>query len=162
MLSIKAGAKIYSRLNDLCNGDINPITINTLSDEEIRLCGTSTNKISYIRCLTNAILCNNVSLDDFISFSDQEVINYLTKIKGIGTWTAKMFMIFVLNRENILPYEDVAFLQSYKWLYKTNDVDKKSVEKKCEKWNPYSSIAARFMYRALDMGFTKSEFHLYK
>ena len=55
MLSIKAGAKIYSRLNDLCNGDINPITINTLSDEEIRLCGTSTNKISYIRCLTNAM-----------------------------------------------------------------------------------------------------------
>ena len=54
------------------------------------------------------------------------------------------------------------FTSSNKWLYKTTDISKASIEKKCKKWKPYSSIAARFLYRALDMGFTKEEFHLFK
>lgn len=73
-----------------------------------------------------------------------------------------MYLIFVLNRQNVLPVEDVAFLQSYKWLYKTDDTSKDSVMKKCKKLSPYSSIAARYLYRALDTGLTKNEFHLYK
>lgn len=73
-----------------------------------------------------------------------------------------MYLIFVLNRPDVLPVEDGAFLQSYKWLYNTDDVSKQSIERKCHKWKPYSSIASRFMYRALDMGFTKEQFHLYK
>lgn len=96
------------------------------------------------------------------TLNDADVIKQLTPIKGIGQWTAKMYLIFVLNREDILPIEDVAFLQSYKWLYKTNDVSKESIQKKCRKWKPYSSIAARYMYRALDIGLIKEEFHLYK
>lgn len=83
-------------------------------------------------------------------------------MRSIGLWTAKMYLIFVLNRQNVLPVEDVAFLQSYKWMYKTDDISKNSVMKKCKKWSPYSSIAARYLYRALDIGLTKSEFHLYK
>ena len=93
---------------------------------------------------------------------DKQAIKELTKISGVGNWTAKMFLIFVLNRSDILPYEDVAFLQGYGWLYKTNDFSKASVEKKCKKWKPYSSIAARYMYKALDGGHTKEEFHLFK
>ena len=79
----------------------------------------------------------------------------LMSIKGIGSWSAKMYLIFVLDRQDVLPYEDVAFLQSYGWLYKTSDYSKIAVEKKCNRWKPYSSIAARYMYRALDMGMTK-------
>lgn len=93
---------------------------------------------------------------------DESVIKQLTAIKGIGNWTAKMYLIFVLDRQDILPTEDVAFLQAYKWLYKTTDRSPASITNKCTKWKPYSSIAARYLYRALDSGLTKTEFHLYK
>jgi DNA-3-methyladenine glycosylase II len=162
MLSIKAGAKIYSRLLSLCSGNITPETINKLSDDEIRSTGTSGFKVSYIRALTCAVLNEQLDLESLYKLKDEEVIKTLTAIKGIGQWTANMYLIFVLNRADILPIEDVAFLQSYKWLYKTDDVSKASITKKCKKWKPYSSVAARFMYRALDSGLTREEFHLFK
>jgi DNA-3-methyladenine glycosylase II len=73
-----------------------------------------------------------------------------------------MYLIFVLNRPDVLPVEDTAFLQGYGWAYKTNDYATAAIFAKCKKWKPYSSIAARFLYRALDNGLTKEEFHLFK
>ena len=90
------------------------------------------------------------------------MIRILTSVHGIGTWTAKMYLMFVLNRQDVLPFEDVAFLQGYGWAYKTDDFSPAAVQKKCKKWKPYSSIAARYMYKALDRGLTKEEFHLFK
>lgn len=162
MLSIKAGAKIYGRLQDLCNGDISPRVISQLSNEQLKTIGTSTNKVLYIRALTDSIISGSLSLDKLAALEDKDVIKQLTCIKGIGLWTAKMYLIFVLNRPDVLPTEDVAFLQSYKWLYKTDDTSRDSVLKRCKKWSPYSSIAARYLYRALDEGLIKKEFHLYK
>ena len=112
--------------------------------------------------LTQAILNKELIIGHLFDLPDDQVIQKLTKLKGIGTWTAKMFLIFVLDRNNILPYEDVAFLQSYQWLYKSTDRDIAAIKKRCKKWEPYSSIAARYLYRALDKGLTKEEFHLYK
>ena len=162
MLSIKAGAKIYNRLSDLCNGHISPESISRLSDDEIRSTGTSNSKVQYIKGLTSSVLYGDIVLGELEQLSDSEVCKRLTSLKGIGYWTAKMYLIFVLNRQDILPYEDVAFLQSYMWMYKTSNCNRKSIETKCKKWKPYSSIAARYLYRDLDMGLTKEDFHLYK
>jgi len=162
MLSVKAGAKIFDRLNTLCNDHIVPETIMNLTDEELRSIGTSKNKVTYIKALTQEIISGNLQLNSLQDYSDVEVTKKLTAIKGVGNWTAKMYLIFVLNRDDILPVEDVAFLQSYKWMYHTNDVTNESVQKRCKKWKPYSSIASRFLYRALDTGLVKKEFHLYK
>ena len=162
MLSVKAGQKIYARLEALCDGDISPHRVAKLSDDEIRSIGTSQPKVSYIRNLTTAVIDGELNLDDLTQKSDADVMSMLTQIRGIGNWTAKMYLIFVLNRPDVLPTEDVAFLQGYRWAYKTDDCNRKSVEQKCKKWKPYSSIAARFLYRALDYGLTKSEFHLFK
>lgn len=162
MLSIKAGKKIFDRLNELCSYNITPSSINALSDEQIRSTGTSGAKVSYIRSLTNAITTGILRLEDLPNYDDKTVIKQLTAIKGIGNWTAKMYLIFVLDRPDVLPLEDVAFLQGFSWAYKTNDLSPQNIKKKCQKWKPYSSIAARFMYRALDTGLTKEEFHLYK
>ena len=73
-----------------------------------------------------------------------------------------MYLIFVLDRQDVLPFEDGAFLQSYRWLYNTTDTTPASVKKKCANWNPYYSIAARYLYRILDLGLTKEDFHLFK
>ena len=162
MLSIKAGAKIYSRLEKLCCGNVSPESIITLSEEQIMSTGTSRAKANYILGITNSIKNGELNLNELETLSDQEIIKTLTKQRGIGNWTAKMYLIFVLNRQDVLPFEDVAFLQAYSWLYKTSDLTPKSVINKCKKWKPYSSIATRYMYRALDTGLTKKEFHLYK
>lgn len=146
MLSIKAGKKIYDRLLSLCDDGITPNNITELSDEQLKACGTSSAKVEYIKIVTQAIVSKELILSDLTQLSDLEVIKELTKYRGIGNWTAKMYLIFVLNRQDILPYEDGAFLQAYKWLYKTDDISPKAVEKKCRKWKPYSSIAARYMY----------------
>lgn len=162
MLSIKAGRRIFERLNSICSGSITVKTLEQLCDDEIKSCGMSGAKVSYIRALNKAIISNDLDLSALPDLTDDQVIEELTKIKGIGSWTAKMYLIFVLNRPDILPIEDGAFLQSYRWLYKTSDCSASSIKKKCAKWKPYSSIAARYLYRALDAGLTKSEFHLFK
>lgn len=162
MLSIKAGAIIYSRLQEKCNGNICPDTIHALCEEDLRSIGTSGPKARYIKGAAEAVLNNELEFARFPEMTDDEVLAELTALHGIGTWTAKMYLIFVLDRQDILPYEDVAFLQGYKWAYKTDDVSKAAIEKKCRKWKPYSSIAARYMYRFYDLGLTREEFHLYK
>lgn len=162
MLSVKAGKRIYDRLEILCNGHLTPESISALTDDEIRSTGTSNAKVTYIRNVTNAVLSRTLIFEKMTDMSDDEIRKQLTSLRGIGNWTAKMYLIFVLDRKDILPYEDGAFLQAYRWMYKTDDCSTASVCKKCAKWKPYSSIAARYLYRALDMGLTKNEFHLFK
>lgn len=162
MLSVKAGARIFGRLEDLCNKNITPETVCNLTIEEIRSTGTSSSKARCIKDFTAKVASGQLSLSSLNALPDKKVIEELTAVRGIGNWTAKMYLLFVLNRQDVLPYEDGAFLQSYRWVYKTSNCSPKDVIKRCAKWKPYSSIASRYFYRALDMGLTKAEFHLYK
>lgn len=160
MLSVKAGDKMFGRLETLCKGQVTPESIDSLSVEDVRSTGASTAKAKYMKHAASAVLAGTLDFSRFPTMTDEAALAELVRLPGIGSWTAKMYLIFVLDRQDILPFEDVAFLQSYKWLYKTQDASKASVEKRCRKWKPYSSIAARFLYRALDKGFTKEPFHL--
>ena len=162
MLANKVATVLRRRLCDLCYGSVTPQSINLLTDAEIKSIGISASKVKYIRNLTESVLNGQVSFEQLDKKSDTEIIKMLTSVQGIGNWSAKMFLIFVLNRQDVLPYEDMAFLQSYSWLYKTDVLKPAAVKKKCQKWAPYSSIAARYLYRALDTGLTKKEFHLFK
>ena len=162
MLSVKAAKTISGRLEILCDGQITPESILRLTDEQIRSAGTSNAKAQYIRNLANALTEGTLCFEELTGLPDEEVIRRLTKLRGIGTWTAKMYLLFVLDRPDVLPVEDVAFLQVYRWLYKTEDCSGASVKAKCRKWKPYSSIAARYFYHALDEGLTKEPFHLFK
>lgn len=162
MLSVKAGRKIYSRLEVMCNGAMTPETINNFSANEIQAISTSSAKAQYIKDLANSVVHKDIVFETLDILPDKEVIKELTKLRGIGEWTANMYLIFVLVRQDILPTTNIAFLQVYERLYKTDDRSKTSVEKKCKKWRPYSSNAARYFYCALDEGYTKEEFHLFK
>ena len=155
MLSVKAAAKIHDRLLLLCGGSICPEKISSLDKDTLKSIGTSTQKVHYIINLTEAVIEGRIDLLTLQYCSDDRVMDALTAIPGIGNWTAKMFLIFVLDRQDILPYEDGAFKQSFKWLYETDDASRENIEKTCSCWSPYSSIASRYLYRALDTGLTK-------
>ena len=160
MLSSKIAYRIFSRLESLCDGVVSPERMLLLSDEEIKGTGTSMRKVHYIRGLTDAALAGLLEPERFSSMSDEEVMIELTTIRGIGNWTAKMFLIFELNRLDVLPFEDGAFQQVFKWLYNTNDLSPKNIRKKCDRWKPYSSCASRYFYHALDEGFTSEDFQI--
>lgn len=162
MLSNKVADVLYNRLLDLCKNDISQKKILDLDYTKLRNIGISNSKIDYIKNLSNAVLNNEIDFKSFDKKTNSEIEKDLQKIRGIGKWTSKMYLIFVLGRDDVLPYEDMAFIQSYSWLYNTNKTDKNSIIKKCKKWGKYSSVASRYLYKALDLGYTKIKFSEYK
>ena len=155
MISSSVKRVIWGRLTDLCNSKISPEVVSRLSIEKLRKIGLSQSKSMYILNFSELIIDNKIDFSKLELMSDEEVIRELTAIRGIGNWTAKMYLLFYMQRKDVLPYEDGAFLQAYKWLYNTKDTKRDSIERKCKKWKPFSSIGARYMYRALDTGLTK-------
>lgn len=141
MLSIKAGAKIFERLETLCGGHVTADAVNTLIDEQAKSIGTSSPKVSYIRSLTNAIESGDIVFSELDKMDDEQVVKKLTTVRGLGSWSAKMYLIFVLNRQDILPTEDVAFLQGCEWLYKISDRAVDAVKKKCKNGNRIRLLA---------------------
>ena len=158
MLSNKVAYVMRERMNILCNGEISPTGMAKLSYDEIHDIGLSQQKTKYIVSLTNEVVSGSFSFDELKLLTDAEITKKLTSLPGIGNWSAKMYLIFVLDRMNVLPYEDGAFLQAYKWLYDTSDISISSIQKRCKKWAPYSSLAARYLYRFLDDGYTKQKY----
>lgn len=156
MLSIKAADVMIGRLADVCRGEITVDTICSLTVEEIRSLGISTRKAECIRQM--AFMVENGSLDfgKLKEVSDAEIIKLLTGIKGIGSWTAKMYL-YKINRPDVLPYEDATFISAYKWLYRTRNVKPEAVKRRCRKWSPYSSIAAMYLYAAFDGNLISTE-----
>ena len=156
MLSNKVADVLSARMLALCGGSVSPAAVAALSEAELRGIGISSAKVKYISGLTAHIISEPDFFEVLSGLPDDELLKQMIKLHGVGSWSAKMFMIFVLNRPDVLPYEDGAFLQSYKWLYETQDTATASIKSRCSAWKPYSSIAARFLYRALDSGLTKT------
>ncbi|MDR3271641.1 MAG: hypothetical protein LBT32_09080 [Peptococcaceae bacterium] len=155
MLSNKAADAIATRLYELCGSELKPETVSTLDIQALRGIGLSGLKTDYILQMADRMIESPDYFSGFNAESDNEIIRRLTALRGIGSWTAKMYLIFVLDRLDVLPHEDGAFLQAYKWIYDTDDVRPKQIEKRCTRWSPYSSLAARYLYCALDEGLTR-------
>ena len=152
MLSVKAADRIYSRIASCCPDGLTATALAGVSADQLRGCGVSTRKANAILSLADAVRTGQLDLPSLEAMSDEEVMSHLTSLRGIGNWTAKMYLIFVLDREDVLPFEDGAFLQAYRWLYQTSDCSRRAVEATCAPWKPHSSTAARFLYHALDAG----------
>lgn len=155
MLSSKAADTIVARLYKLCGAALTADSILQFDVPVLREIGLSKNKAEYILNIATLTVEQPRFFDSLAELIDEEVVKKLTTLRGIGTWTAKMYLIFVLNRPDILPFEDGAFLQAYRWLYETDDLKPAAIIKRCASWSPYSSIAARYMYHALDHGLTR-------
>lgn len=155
MLSAKAGQKIYQRLVDLCGGSLTPQKVCSLSFEQIKSIGTATSKANFIIGITKSVISGELDFDYINSLNDEDTYKRLRKIPGIGNWTASMYLLFVKGSIDVLPYDDAAFVQTFKWLYKKKTVNKTIIQKKCKAWKPFSSLGSRYFYIALDMGLTK-------
>ena len=146
-ISVRAADAIWNRLDEACNNSITENNLLELSIEDMRKTGLSNTKSNYIINIVNA----NLSELDWENMNDEEVSNELCKIKGIGPWTADMFLIFRLGRTNILPLGDIGLVNAINLHY--NNKEKLSKEKLMEfkeKWSPWCSIATWYMWRSLD------------
>jgi DNA-3-methyladenine glycosylase II len=163
MLSNKVARIFRDRLVKICHtGKIDVASVQKLSVIELRNIGISGSKARYILDFAAAYNLADYSSKKLLRLTDDEIIKQITWHKGLGIWSAKMFLIFVLGRENILPCEDVAFLQAFTWYNElTSTPSAEEVKMICHKWSPYTSIAARYLYKALDTGLTKQPFASY-
>jgi DNA-3-methyladenine glycosylase II len=151
-LSTKAARTIYGRLEQAVGGRITPEAIQQLSVGEMRRAGLSKQKIGYIRDLAEHALSGKVDFVRLPSMSDEEVIEALTDIKGVGVWTAHMFLIFALRRPNVLPVGDLGVRMAVKRLYKKRKLPTpKQMELLARNWHPYCSYAAWYLWRSLEV-----------
>ena len=155
MLSIKAADCIRGRIAALTGGQFTPQALLALSKEDLRAAGMSMRKAESLLGFAAAVAEGRLDLAALPPLSDGEIMARLTALRGIGPWTAKMYLLAVLRRQDVLPFEDGAFMQSFRWLYGLRAPDRETVLRRCKKWKPYSSVAALYLYRALDMGMTK-------
>ena len=158
MLSVKAADCIRARVAAMAGGAFTPDSLLALTVEDLRSAGMSRRKAMCLLDFAAAVSNGAIDLAALPVLPDEEVMARLTALHGIGSWTAKMCLIFVLQREDVLPFEDGAFMQSFRWLHGMKKPGRETVIRRCKKWKPYASIAARYMYRALDMGMTKIPF----
>ncbi|MEI7027969.1 DNA-3-methyladenine glycosylase family protein [Paenibacillus sp. y28] len=156
-LSIKASNTIWNRLLDFCPKPT-PQSICEIEDKSFREIGISRQKITYIRDLTNKVLSGEVNLSSLPLLNNNDVILELSKIKGIGSWTAEMFLIFSLGRMNILSLGDVGLQRATKWVYNVEDQvnGKDYLEQKASLWEPYCTIAALYLWEGINRGYVDS------
>lgn len=150
-LSTKAALTIYGRLETAAGGSITPESIQNLSIGEMRRAGLSKQKVGYIRDLAEHALSGKVDFAKLHSMSDEEVIAALTDIKGVGEWTAHMFLIFALRRPNVLASGDLGVRTAVQRAYRKRKLPTpKQMEKIAESWQPYRSVACWYLWRSLE------------
>ena len=146
-ISVKAADSVWTKVEDLCNGNINKEKIINLSSEEMRSAGLSKQKITYLK----NIATSDVLTTNWGELSDAEAIDRLCKIKGVGVWTAEMFLIFNLGRPDVLPLADIGLIRGIeKHYYNSERIDKKELEKFRAKWSPWCTVATWYLWRSLD------------
>ena len=142
---------IFSRFKILFpKKKITPLSILKLDDQNLRNTGISYSKIKYIKDLSSKVQNREINLGGMVRLSDEEVILELIKVKGIGKWTAEMFLMFTLNRPDVFSHGDLGLNNAIKKIYKLKNHNTKKVEKIVSKWSPYKSTAARILWHSLD------------
>lgn len=153
-LSVKAAASIRKRFLDLFDGRMPTAEeILSINTETLRGIGFSGSKAGYIKSLAEHILSGQLELDRLPQLSNEEIIKELVAVKGIGEWTAHMFLIFALGRQDILPVGDLGVRTAVGKLYGFEDLPTPAqVTEVAEKhgWQPYASVAAWYCWRSLD------------
>jgi len=152
-LSAKAASTIQARVR-LVVPQVTPELVLAADEEAIRQCGVSYPKIRYIRDLSSKVLTGEVTLDNLHTLDDETLMKQLTSVKGIGKWTAEMFMIFSLGRPDVMSIGDAGLQRAAKWLHQLDERDDANyLGAVAPIWAPYRSYASLYLWRAIDNGY---------
>ncbi|HYW01709.1 MAG TPA: hypothetical protein VE862_09575 [Candidatus Acidoferrum sp.] len=139
---------IFEKLNAICSGTISAESLNMISTSKLRRIGVSPQKVSYLKDLSARVVGSRLDLDDLKNRSDDEIIRILDEVKGIGPWTAHMFLLFTLGRPDVLPVGDLGIQMSIRKLYSLRkDPDAEKIRKIARNWHPYCSVASLYLWR---------------
>ena len=151
-LSGKAAATIYKRFKNLFikNKYPSPIMVMERSHEELRSVGLSNQKASYIHNIATAFHTGAIP-KDINTIGDKEVIECLTTIKGVGPWTAEMFLMFTLNRPDVFPVTDLGIQKGFQLFFQLDKIPRPDqMIKKAEPWRPYRTLASWYLWRLVE------------
>ncbi len=149
-ISVKAAQAIWDRFENKIK-KVTPKNVANMHFMSIKSCGLSKQKIFYLKSLSDAFLNKKINPKKWGKFTDEEVISELVKIKGVGRWTAEMFLIFNLCRPDIFPADDLGVIKGICHCYGLNyPLDKNTVTIISSKWKPYRSVATWYFWRSLD------------
>ena len=150
-LSTKAAATIAARFAALFGRFPKPAQVVAMPDAKLRAVGLSGQKVGYLRDLCRRIEDGSLSLSALGALPDEAVIETLTQVKGIGRWTAEMFLMFRLHRPDVLPVGDLGILKAVQRAYRLRKVPTPDrLERIGESWRPYRSIACWYLWASLD------------
>jgi DNA-3-methyladenine glycosylase II len=151
-LNGKAAVTIFNRFVALAGEPLTPEGILKLSAEQLRGVGLSQQKSSYLRDMAERAQRGQLDFTRLPNLSDEEVIEHLTQVKGVGVWTAHMFLMFTLRRPNVLPTGDFGIRMAMKKHYNKRKIPKpEAMEKIAKRWEPYRSVACWYLWRSLDI-----------
>jgi DNA-3-methyladenine glycosylase II len=155
-LSTKAAATIFSRFEALYPSFPTPAQVTATSDEPLRGVGLSSQKLGYLRDLCARIETGVLPLDALDRMDDEGVIGTLTQVKGVGRWTAEMFLIFRLMRPDVLPVGDLGIVKAVQRAYKLRKVPSADrLTRIGDAWRPYRSVACWYLWASLNNDPTK-------
>jgi DNA-3-methyladenine glycosylase II len=149
-LSVKAARSIYGRLVELFGGHTpSPAELLAADPEVVRAVGLSRSKVAYIYDLARKIEDGDLHLDQLADMSDDDVIAELTQVKGLGRWTADMFLMFHLGRPDVLAVGDLGIRRAIERLYGFEEIpDAETIERLAERWRPYRTYACIYLWES--------------
>jgi DNA-3-methyladenine glycosylase II len=150
-ISTKAANSIWSKFEKKCNKHIIPNTVLKLSPRTLKNAGLSRQKISYLKNIAKNFRNKSFGFRELKKMNDEEAINYITKLKGLGVWSAEMFLMFNLNRPDIFPIKDIGLLRAISKNYKTSyPPSKRFLDKISRLHAGYRTVFTWYMWRSID------------
>ena len=150
-ISVAAANSVFFRFKRKCKGKINPKIVNSLSASSLKSCGLSKQKAKGIKELAKKLISKEFKPQLIKNMSDDEAIEYLSKLRQIGKWSAEMILLFTFNRPNIWPLQDIGLLRAISNNYKTKYLPpKKFLSKLYKRFSPYCSVATWYLWRSID------------
>jgi len=130
---------------------VNPARLMQISDEELRNTGLSKMKVEYLRSLSTHVISGKINFLALEDMDDETVINTLIQVKGIGRWTAEMYLMFAMGRLDVFPFGDLAIRKAMCLIYCLDETDLETKARKiAERWRPFRTIGCWYLYRYLD------------
>ncbi|MFC7223135.1 DNA-3-methyladenine glycosylase family protein [Halalkalicoccus sp. GCM10025322] len=146
-LSTASAAAVKQRVFALFDGEVTPETVLAADEEALREAGLSRTKVEYVKNAAEAFLERDLTREGLADHTDEEVIEELTRIKGIGEWTARMYLLFVLERADVLPLGDLAVRRGIEQLYGDGDeLTRAEMREIAEQWRPHRSAATKYIW----------------